>query len=219
MADARAYCDLIENHRRLGKTRFKHDSAVLLGRLYAEAMELPAGKRDDGIFERRSEIYKAVAIDSYQLISRMVKKTHRKGPWPKPWHPLVRKWRQAASRDLGRLDPAIRADPLFDTEIPLEAWEVKYHSLHWYLGDIDCYWLVFCPYRRDQAYRHSLSDDLADIWRDLKEGLLVYAKGTEKARQHAIWMWTFEFHGHWAHHAVSALNALAWIISDEFTDK
>jgi hypothetical protein len=182
-------------------------------------MQLPAGKRDDDIFERRTEIFKAVAIDSYQLIRQMVKKTHRRGPSPKPWHPIVRKWRWAASRDLERLDPAIRADLLFDTVIPHELWEEKCYSLQAYLGHVDWYWFVFCPYHRDEAIRSSLADDLTDIWRDLKEGLLVYAKRSERARQHAIWEWAWTFHSHWAHHVVIALNPLAWIISDEFMDK
>lgn len=219
VADAQAYCELIENHRRVGKAQFRRDCAVLLGRLFAGAIQLPTGKRDDDIFDRRMKIFNAIQIDSCQLIIDMVKKTHRRGPTPKPWHPIVHKWRRAASRDVGRLDPAIRADPLFDTDISHEAWDEKCESLQKYFGDLDPYWIVFCPYDREGAIRSSLAYGLADIWRDLKEGLLVYAKGSKKARQHAIWMWTFHFHVHWAHHLVLVLNPLAWVISDEFNDR
>lgn len=210
---------MIESHKQVRKKRFVQDCAALIARLYAGVLKLPDGRRDDDISERQRKIHDAISIDVHKLIPEMVQKTHRRGPWPKPWHPLARKWRWAASRNLDRVDPAIRADPLFDTVVPFEAWERMCRALHAYLGDIDCYWMVFNPYHREEAYRNSLSDDLSDIWRDLKMGLLLYAKGSERARQHAIWMWKFHAHCHWGHDAVLALNALQWIVSDAYNDQ
>ena len=78
--------------------------------------------------------------------------------------------------------------------------------------------MVSCPFRRGDGLSSSLSDDLVSLWHDVKEGVLVHAKDSPKARRHAIWTWRFDFHHHWAHHAVVALSPLAWIMSDEFTD-
>lgn len=219
VADAHAFCDLIENHRQFRKTQFRHECAVLLGRLITGALRLPPGRQDRGIFERRMKLARAVAIDSDELIRDMVMKTHRRGPTPKPWDPIVRRWRRAAYRNLDRLDPAIRTDPFVDTIVPHEAWEEKHRALHKYLSGSDVYWIVFCPYHREDAIQSSLSNDLSEIWEDLRAGLLVYAKGSPKARQHAIWMMAFDFHAHWWHHAAIALNPLVSLVADDWLMK
>jgi Domain of unknown function (DUF5063) len=51
-------------------------------------------------------------------------------------------------------------------------------------------------------------DDLADIWRDLKEGLDVLTNRTASAEVDAIWHWRFSFESHWGRHARSAITAL-----------
>jgi hypothetical protein len=52
----------------------------------------------------------------------------------------------------------------------------------------------------------SLADDLADIWRDVKQGLLALDAGTVEAD--VIWQWRHDFTSHWGRHAVDALAAL-----------
>lgn len=53
-----------------------------------------------------------------------------------------------------------------------------------------------------------LSEDLADIWRDLKPPLLLFDAGHIDA---AVWEWRFHFQAHWGAHATAALRALhAW---------
>ena len=63
-----------------------------------------------------------------------------------------------------------------------------------------------------------ISDDLADIWRDVKEGLLEIDRGKETSTMEAVWHWRFSFETHWAHHvagASAALNALCfWPFAD-----
>ena len=60
-----------------------------------------------------------------------------------------------------------------------------------------------------------LADDLADIYRDLKEGLELYEEGhvTE-----AIWEWSQRFNTHWGRHASSALHALHAYAADEYIE-
>lgn len=51
----------------------------------------------------------------------------------------------------------------------------------------------------------AISDDLSDIWRDLKRGLHLWEDGK---CQGAAWEWRFSFHSHWSLHAVDALREL-----------
>lgn len=53
--------------------------------------------------------------------------------------------------------------------------------------------------------RGDLADDLADTWRDIKGGLLLYRSGNHAA---AAWEWRESFCIHWGRHATSALYAL-----------
>ena len=58
-----------------------------------------------------------------------------------------------------------------------------------------------------------LADDLADIWRDVKRGLILYESGATEA---AVWEWRFHFSAHWGHHACGSLYALqAWFSQND----
>ena len=50
-----------------------------------------------------------------------------------------------------------------------------------------------------------VADDLADIYRDVKAGMWLYAQGYELE---AINEWKYNFNFHWGIHAVNAMNAL-----------
>jgi hypothetical protein len=82
------------------------------------------------------------------------------------------------------------------------------------MGDAEFYRLFFDPYEEDQeAVTASLSDDLLDIYRDLRSGLAILDSGRQHAEVDAAWEWRFGFEGHWGNHAVAALRALHWAIS------
>jgi hypothetical protein len=57
----------------------------------------------------------------------------------------------------------------------------------------------------------SLTDDLGDVYRDVKEGLLLRAAGLAEAE--VIWQWRFNFWAHWAEHATDALRALVGVLA------
>jgi len=57
----------------------------------------------------------------------------------------------------------------------------------------------------DKPGAGDLADDLADIYRDLIEGLWLLHNGCEQA---AVWHWRFSFRSHWGQHATSALRAM-----------
>jgi len=63
----------------------------------------------------------------------------------------------------------------------------------------DHYWVVFEPLEPDQPEPVAglISDDLADIWRDNKEGLLEL---NSESKNDALWHWRISFETHWAQH-------------------
>ena len=54
----------------------------------------------------------------------------------------------------------------------------------------------------------SLADDLADIYRDVKNGLVAEQAGAAARPNDVLWTWRFAFESHWATHAADALRAL-----------
>lgn len=73
-------------------------------------------------------------------------------------------------------------------------------------GELDSYWEVFDPYEQSEAVTGSLSDDLLDVYRDLRRGLALWDGGAPRAA--AVWEWRFSFEAHWGDHVVDALRAL-----------
>lgn len=69
----------------------------------------------------------------------------------------------------------------------------------------ETYWEVFDPYKLDEPVAGSLSDDLLDVYRDVRRGLALWESRHDAS---AIWEWRFLFKAHWGEHAVDALRAL-----------
>ena len=76
------------------------------------------------------------------------------------------------------------------------------------MGEVDGYWEVFDPYEKDDPVYASLSDDLVDVYRDVRAGLEMLRRHGEGALPSAIWHWRFNFGVHWGDHAIDALRAL-----------
>ena len=94
-----------------------------------------------------------------------------------------------------------------------DEWTTIYAGLRDVLGWLE-YYRSIEPYpveADDEPSTGSLADDLADIWRDVKQGLLALESGT--AETDVVWNWRDDFGAHWGRHAVDALAALhklAW---------
>lgn len=69
------------------------------------------------------------------------------------------------------------------------------------------YWAVFEPLKDapEDPIFNLLSDDLADIHRDVKEGLLLYDQGK---LDDGVWEWRFNYDIHWGRHLTGALHAI-----------
>ena len=88
-----------------------------------------------------------------------------------------------------------------------EEWEQFYNSLKEKLGDWDLYHQVFDPTHDNEAIVGTLADDIADIFGDLKEGL-VFIEAAQASPEEAIWTWRLLFYSHWGKHAMDVLLAI-----------
>lgn len=78
----------------------------------------------------------------------------------------------------------------------------------------DLYWDVFHPTTLEDkkpASIGSLTDDLLDIYLDVKSPLLRWRTGDHND---AVWEWRFSFWSHWHRHASSALKVLLIVGED-----
>lgn len=72
--------------------------------------------------------------------------------------------------------------------------------------NFEVYSEVFDPYVNEAPVAGSLSDDLLDVYCDVRRGLDLWDQDVPKAA--AIWEWRFHFDTHWGDHAIDALRAL-----------
>jgi len=102
---------------------------------------------------------------------------------------------------------------LAETEMRQQEWEQLYDSLKEKLGDWDLYWMVFDPRTDNEAIRGSLADDIADIYRDLKDGIGLQERDKVPACE-IIFEWRFGFTSHWGQHAVNALRTIHFLLQE-----
>jgi hypothetical protein len=96
------------------------------------------------------------------------------------------------------------------------------------LGEQTFYWEIFNPnyYEKDgnpgkgweitdkEASQGYLSDDFADIYSELKTGLLQIDIGTDEAVEDALWQLKWSFIHHWGNHCIDALSYLHYLFYD-----
>lgn len=100
-------------------------------------------------------------------------------------------------------------------DVSTEQWKVvrdRFRNL-----PVDGYWTIFDPSKTedDEPVFGELSDDLADIYRDIKYGLSLFDAGHYSE---AIWEWKFHFKFHWGRHLLNAQKVIySWNSNnDEF---
>jgi len=95
--------------------------------------------------------------------------------------------------------------PSGDAEGPDAEAEVRPGSDWPGFDEFDLYSEVFDPCVDESPVCGALSDDVLDIYADLRRGLVTYDEGRLGS---AVWEWEFHFDHHWGQHAVDALRAL-----------
>jgi hypothetical protein len=92
-----------------------------------------------------------------------------------------------------------------------EHWSELYSLLKEKFGDWNLYSQVFDPTKDREAIRGSLADDIADIYRDLKEGLILHDSNLAPPNE-ILWNWRSLFYSHWGPHAMDALRTIHFLL-------
>jgi hypothetical protein len=85
------------------------------------------------------------------------------------------------------------------------------------LGKHDFYMEVFDPVYDKDTVMASLSDDLADIYLDLKRPLLKFETKDNNSQNIALWEWKFNIQGHCGDHIVDALRPIHRLVFDHLS--
>jgi Domain of unknown function (DUF5063) len=88
-------------------------------------------------------------------------------------------------------------------------WWQLYDALKKKLEPTDIYWVAFQCWKDGDTYKESLADDIADIYRDLKNGM-TYQITKDVAFQSRLL-----FYSHWGDHAVRALKAIHGLMAEK----
>ncbi|HEY6339803.1 MAG TPA: DUF5063 domain-containing protein [Candidatus Sulfotelmatobacter sp.] len=85
-----------------------------------------------------------------------------------------------------------------------EQWGQLYSLLKEKLEDWDLHWQAFNPTTDKEAVCGTLADDFADIYRDLKGGLILN-QTRQAPPEEIIWDWRLLYYAHWGKLAIDAL--------------
>ncbi|MBT3454259.1 MAG: DUF5063 domain-containing protein, partial [Lentimicrobiaceae bacterium] len=89
------------------------------------------------------------------------------------------------------------ANERFVTE---EQWERVFNELRQTLGEDDEYWIIDPQYINDtEPLKASLSENITDIYQDMKDFLLLMQKNTHAARENAISECKILHANHWGY--------------------
>jgi hypothetical protein len=79
------------------------------------------------------------------------------------------------------------------------------------MGKYDNYSEIFDPVFENECVVGSLSDDLADIYTDLKGPMISFESGN---KNDAIWQWKFNLKTHCGDHLVDSLRVIHRLVND-----
>lgn len=107
-----------------------------------------------------------------------------------------------------------KLESIFDDDnekfVSEEDWSFIQHSVQKKLGYHDEYRDVFDPLTHEQIEQStgSISDNLADIYQDLKDCITLYNVGAEEIMNDALWSCQLNFEEFWGQKLLNALKAI-----------
>jgi len=130
--------------------------------------------------------------------------------------PVVRELGLPSDQGEGGESPKSRNIPN-ELRLSNDQWQVIFDHLRNILGKDAAYVAFFNPATadptKDEPTTGDLADDLADIYRDLKPGLVAWELSTDNYLEDILFQWTHYGHiHHWGRHAVDAMRALHWLV-------
>ncbi len=93
-----------------------------------------------------------------------------------------------------------------------EEWESVFKELREIFGKLDIYYIHDHNFDSVEA---SLSDNMADIYQDMKDFIMLYQKNIQIARQNAIANLASQFRWHWGTAAIQGLTAVHHLLFKE----
>jgi hypothetical protein len=109
---------------------------------------------------------------------------------------------------LGQELPEVELPNEASDEIAIKEVISPREALEKFFGKHDHYKEIFDPIFDEDIVEASLSDDLTDIYLDLKRPLLKYEMGNNNLKEIALWEWKFNIQGHCGDHLVDALRPI-----------
>jgi hypothetical protein len=150
----------------------------------------------------------AFLLQVYRILPELIGEAIRL-PDTDPWQRNVPDNPDDLGQDLSK--------PRANLDIGYEAWKNLYEPLKEKLGGSDLYWEVFDPITESEAIRASLADDIADVYRDLTEGLKL-KKEDGAVLAEVVWEWRLLFYSHWGDHAINALRTIHRLLGEKLED-
>ncbi len=97
-----------------------------------------------------------------------------------------------------------------EREVTEQDWAMVYHAVARVLGPRNSYLRMAGEdeYDRSDLVTHTISEDLADIYQELRDFTAVYSSGTEELMNDAVWQVSEAFREHWGTKLLLALTAL-----------
>lgn len=97
-----------------------------------------------------------------------------------------------------------------------EQWETLFYALREKLGKKDEYWVIDPQYINDtEPLKASLSENICDIYQDLKDFVMLYQKNTYAARQNAVKECVVLFASHWGYRIVNSMSKIHHILHEK----
>jgi hypothetical protein len=105
------------------------------------------------------------------------------------------------------------ANERFVTE---EQWERIFTALREKFGDSDEFWIIDPQHvNESEPLKASLSENLADIYQDMKDLVMLYQKNTVSARENAMADCKLLFETHWGFRIANILSRLHFLLNDK----
>jgi|GEM_PF-5897735 len=105
--------------------------------------------------------------------------------------------------------------PYLDTVVSIKPIFKVTSRIRNILDEYDKYRHTFDPYHDQDLMSSTLSNDLADIWHDIRQARLLFEFDEDAAKKHAVWDWSFHVRVHWgSSHYCDAMKAIFFAMSD-----
>ena len=174
------YCSLIEIIDEFSKLVFLKEVSKLLSKIYAVSLTLP-----EIDYESRNEKQIEKIIDQHMALAKI----------------------HIQKLKLSEVGPSVHNEDTIHG-MDFYSWENLFLKLKSRLEDIDKYYIYETIFRNDknEINQTSPSDDLADIYRDLKYCISLHENDKNKKDLSIQDFWRLSFDLHWGKHILNVLN-------------